>query len=84
MKKIEIYSIPNCPYCVKAKEAFDKNGFEYVNYTVDGKNVTKQQIQDRVNALGVPVQIKTVPQIFIDDKYVGGHSELVAQFPWAS
>lgn len=81
--KIEIYSINNCPYCTKAKEIFNKNGFEFTNYLVDGKNINKTHIQKRVDALGINTKISTVPQIFIDDQYVGGHSELVSKYAWA-
>lgn len=81
--KVEIYSRADCPYCVNAKNAFKAADLGYTEYTV-GANITKEQIQARVNKLGLNVQIKTVPQIFIDDVYIGGYTELVKQFEWAA
>lgn len=73
--KIEIYSKYNCPYCIKAKQAFEQKGYEYIEYQI-GSDASKEDVQSRVDALGYSVNITTVPQIFIDDDYVGGYSEL--------
>ena len=35
--KIEIYSIPNCPYCVKAKNLAEREGHE-VDYKMIGED----------------------------------------------
>lgn len=80
--KIEIYGTRTCPYCNNAKAAVKHANLSYTDYIV-GENATKQDIQDRVNALGLQVEIKTVPQIFIDDEYVGGYTELLKRFDWA-
>lgn len=80
--KIEIYSKDHCPFCINAKNACRSAGYTFTEYTV-GKDVTKQDIQKRVDALGLNVQVNTVPQIFIDDAYVGGYSDLIRIYKWA-
>jgi glutaredoxin len=80
--KIEIYSKESCPYCVNAKNACKAANLPFTEYVV-GKNATKADIQARVDALGLSVPIQTVPQIFVDDAYVGGYSDLVRIYPWA-
>lgn len=80
--KIEIYGTKTCPFCNNAKAAVKHANLTYTDYIV-GENATKQDIQDRVNALGIQIEIKTVPQIFIDDQYVGGYTELLKLYDWA-
>lgn len=80
--KIEIYSKEHCPFCINAKNAMRQAGYTYTEYTV-GKDVSKQDIQDRVNSMGLHVTISTVPQIFVDDGYVGGWNDLVRIYKWA-
>lgn len=80
--KVEVYSIPNCPYCVKAKNSLKEHGMDYSEYTVDNISYTRDDIQKRVDSLGLDVEIRTVPQIFIDDGYIGGYAELMNHFKW--
>ena len=70
MKAI-IYSKPDCGLCVKAKEFMWGADIEYSEYTV-GMDVLWENVQARA-----PVDITTVPQIWIDGQYVGGYAELV-------
>jgi glutaredoxin 3 len=81
--KVEIYTKPTCPHCVNAKNAFKAANIPFTEYTI-GANITKEQVQARVNALGLNVTVSTVPQIFIDDAYVGGYSDLIRIYPWAN
>jgi glutaredoxin len=80
--KIEIYGREGCPFCDKAKGACASANLPFTYYTV-GSEVTKEDIQKRVDALGLHVTIATVPQIFVDDAYVGGYTELLRVYPWA-
>ena len=81
IRKIEMYTIPNCHYCELAKKLINENGIIDVKIHtmgVDGMNPTITQSHiDRVNpSYG---QVSTVPQIFINDEHIGGYDEL-AQF----
>ena len=70
MKAI-IYSKPYCGYCVKAKEFMAGADIEYDEYTV-GPDILWETVQARA-----PIEITTVPQIWIDGQYVGGYTDLV-------
>jgi len=80
--KIEIYAKEHCPYCIDAKNAMKQAGYAYTEYTI-GKDATKEDVQKRVDSLGLDVKIMTVPQIFIEDAYVGGYTDLVRLYKWA-
>jgi glutaredoxin len=66
---ITIYSLPNCIYCQKAKALAKANMFE----TVERKprDLTKQEWVQKTGKIP-----KTVPQIFIGNKYIGGYTDL--------
>ena len=68
-KKIIVYSTNYCPYCVRAKTLLDEKGLEYTEINLDGK-------ADELMALKERTGQRTVPQIFIDDEFIGGFSEL--------
>jgi glutaredoxin 3 len=70
MPKVIVYSTTVCPYCVRAKMLLDKKGATYEEI-----NLTKNP--DRHNEMLEKTGGKrTVPQIFIGDKHVGGCDDL--------
>lgn len=69
----EIYTKPNCPYCVKAKAIFEKRGFTYIEVSAVDQ---REPLIERVMA-ETGTTPKSVPQIWLDDQYVGGHDDLV-------
>ena len=71
MAKIEIYSTDHCPYCHNAKQLFAKLGVEYHEYRVDQDAKKLTEMQKRSQGA------KSVPQIFIDDRHIGGYSDLL-------
>jgi glutaredoxin len=83
--KVEIFGRDNCPYCVKAKEACESAKIPYTFTKIVGPDatVTKADVQERINAGGHSHEMKTVPQIFVDDKWIGGYDNLIASYPWA-
>ena len=72
MPKIKIYTTPICPYCVRAKALLKKKGatFDEVDVFMDAD--ARQEMEDKTNGA------RTVPQIFIGEKHVGGCDELYA------
>jgi len=81
--KAEIYTKNMCSYCVKAKELLKQLNIEFVEYkistgygeaqpTANQFYVTKQQLLDKLPSA------KTVPQIWIDGRHVGGYDDLYA------
>ena len=69
MKAI-VWSNVGCHFCEMAKTLLTQKGIEY-----EERNIAKDwKIQDLLAA--VP-SARTVPQIFLDDKYVGSYDDLV-------
>lgn len=71
MAKVEIYTWKTCPFCLRAKELLDIKNVEYTEYAVDGD----EEARDKMAARGDDGK-RSVPQIFIDDKHIGGCDEL--------
>ena len=68
-----VWSKHHCPFCDQAKALLTQKGIEFEEKKI-GEGYTKEQLLDAVpNA-------RTVPQIFIDDKLIGGFTELKAHF----
>ena len=72
-KKVEIYSKANCSYCVMAMNFFDLKGIKYDVYSTDDPKIFQEMLMRNPQA-------RTVPQIFIDDKLIGGYTDLVENF----
>lgn len=72
MEKVTIYTFDQCPYCVRAKDLLKKRGIEYQEIRVDRDD------EQRRNSLFQLSQMKTMPQIFIKERLIGGYSDLVA------
>lgn len=72
MKKVEIYTSAACPYCIRAKNLFNKRGIEYIELRVD------ENPEYMAVSLEKSGGMTSVPQIFIGDTHVGGSDELYA------
>lgn len=68
MKAI-VWSKDACPFCVQAKALLENKGIEYEERNVS-KDWTKEQL------LQVVPTARTLPQIFLEEEYVGGFAEL--------
>jgi glutaredoxin 3 len=71
MAKIEVYSMDNCPYCLRAKRLLDSKGARYEEWQVDHTPELRAEMEARSGGT-------SVPQIFIDDRHIGGFDELSA------
>jgi glutaredoxin 3 len=72
MMKIDIYTSNACPYCVRAKNLLKNRGVSYRELVVDGNPELVAESVRRSDGM------RTVPQIFIENYYVGGYDELAA------
>ena len=73
-KKADIWTKKDCKYCMVAKNLLRKNKIEYMEFHVeDHKDTFEAYKKDKLEK---NIEIKTVPQIEIDNKYVGGYDEL--------
>ena len=67
--KAVVWSKDACPFCVQAKALLKSRDIEFEERNVS-KDWTREQLLEAVpNA-------RTLPQIFLDDKLVGGFTEL--------
>ena len=69
MSKVEIYTKSYCPYCTRAKELLRIKGVQFVEYDVTSNPTLEQEMRRRSGR-------QTVPEIFVDDRLIGGCSEL--------
>ena len=74
--KIVIYSKNNCQFCTKAKHLVKTLGLEYVEKSLE-KDFDSNPIK-LVEDIGK--QVRTMPQIKIDGKLVGGYNQLIEYF----
>ena len=72
MAKIEIYTWQSCPFCIRAKALLEQKGVRYQEYSIDGDNAARKVMSERSDGR------TSVPQIFIDDKGIGGCDDLYA------
>ncbi len=63
-KKIVIYSKTVCPYCVKAKFLLKRYSVDFEEILVTSSEIMEEMVKKSGG-------MKTVPQIFVDDKHIG-------------
>jgi len=71
MPKIELYTSAHCAYCVAAKNLLKSKGLDYAEIRVDTDPARRDEMLARAHR-------RTVPQIFVNDRHVGGYEDLVA------
>ena len=72
MSKVEIYTKGYCPFCHRAKAVLNDKGVEFIEYPIDKQPELRETMIKRANGG------HTVPQIFIDDKHIGGCDDMLA------
>ncbi len=70
MAKVEIYYWTACPYCTKARGLLDSKNVKYEAHNLDDDEPTRQALASRTDGR------ISMPQIFIDDKHIGGCDDL--------
>ena len=70
--KVEIYTWRTCPFCIRAKSLLARKGVEFVEYSIDGDEVAREKMAQRANGR------RSLPQIFINDRHVGGCDDIHA------
>jgi glutaredoxin 3 len=72
--KIRMYTTAWCGYCDRAKALLETRGLEFEEISLDGDPAFRAKLLDLTGHW-------TVPQIFIDDRPIGGYSERNASAP---
>lgn len=72
MPAVTIYTTMLCPYCYRAKALLDEKGIAYTEIDVGMDADKRQEMTTRAGGR------RTVPQIFIGNRHVGGSDDLAA------
>ncbi len=68
--KIIVYSKSYCPFCTMAKELLARKGVAFETIDLEKNPDLMAEMLSKSNGS------KTVPQIFVGDKHVGGYSDM--------
>jgi glutaredoxin 3 len=71
MQPVKMYTTAVCPYCIRAKQILKSKGVDAIDEVRVDMNP-----QERSKMMEITGR-RTVPQIFIGDKHVGGCDDLV-------
>ncbi len=69
---VTIYTTTVCPYCIRAKQLLQRKDIEYVEVNL---NTEPTEVREELMARN---KQRTVPQIFINDEFIGGFDQLHA------
>lgn len=70
MARVVVYGTGICPYCVRAKNLLTKLGIAFEEVRIDLDPSRRREFLEVTNGA------RTVPQIVIDGRCIGGFSEL--------
>lgn len=64
-----MYSTRFCPYCVRARKLLKSKGIAFTDISVDGRGDLRREMTQLSGR-------RTVPQVWIGDRHVGGFDDL--------
>ncbi len=67
--KVKLYVTHHCPYCISAKKILESKRLPYELFDLTHK-------PEELAELKMKAHWKTVPQIFVDSRFVGGYTDL--------
>ena len=70
MARVTVYSTAHCAFCSRAKAMLEKWDIDYNEVRIDGDQSAMKEFIEATNGA------RTVPQIIIDGKAIGGFDEL--------
>ncbi|MEG0063107.1 MAG: glutaredoxin domain-containing protein [Pseudomonas sp.] len=74
-----IYTMPNCPHCVSAKELFKREGITFSERSADPKAENPFTREELIAHVG---PVRTLPQIILKNGegefHIGGYTDLLA------
>ncbi|MDQ8036811.1 MAG: glutaredoxin 3 [Pedobacter sp.] len=71
MARVVVYTTQVCPYCVRAKQLLKQKGAAFEEIDLSRDHEARMALVERT-------RMRTVPQIFINDEFIGGCDELYA------
>ncbi len=67
---IKVYTITVCPECTAAKRLLKARGLEYEEINIENENISREKLVELTGG-------RSVPQIIINDKPIGGYDNLL-------
>jgi glutaredoxin 3 len=71
MADVKVYSKKSCPFCVRAKALLDRKGVVYQEIDAEHDDALRTGLVETTGQ-------RTVPQIFVGDRSLGGFSDIDA------
>ncbi len=71
MAGVKVYTKRNCPYCVRAKALLDRKGVAYEEIDAEHDDALRAWLVEKTGQ-------RTVPQIFVGERSLGGFSDVDA------
>ena len=68
---VRVYTSGWCPYCMRAKALLERKAVPYVEISIEDAEMRAEMIEQSGGR-------RTVPQIFIGSRHIGGFDELYA------
>ncbi|MDO8433791.1 MAG: glutaredoxin 3 [Candidatus Binatus sp.] len=72
MAKVEVYTTSYCPFCTRAKSLLTRKGVAFDEIDVSNDDALRARMIEMAGGR------RTVPEIFINGKIIGGFDELKA------
>jgi glutaredoxin 3 len=72
LAKVEVYTTQFCPFCVRAKSLLKQKGVPFAEIDVGDDSELRNAMIERAGGR------RTVPEIFINDRIIGGYDDLKA------
>jgi glutaredoxin 3 len=69
-KKVKVYTMQYCPYCVRAKQLLTQRGISFDEVLVPDDDDAQWDALYRLSGM------RTMPQVFHGDELIGGYREL--------
>ena len=69
MNNVTVYTVPGCPYCMRAKRILDDQKVAYTEIITDFDSSLMAELTAKTSS-------DTLPQIFIGDVFLGGSDDL--------
>lgn len=66
---VTLYTTRYCPYCIRARQLLQSKGVTYDEIAVDEQPALRREMMQRSGR-------RTVPQIWIGERHIGGCDEL--------
>lgn len=69
--RVRLYTTPYCGYCTSAKQLLRRQGIAYEEHDVGQDHALRERLSHETGW-------RTVPMIFVEERFVGGYTELAA------